>query len=188
MQVSLAEMKDILERYKVNTPKMQRAIAKRGCALIAREAVSNVNNDLVMKRTGGLMQYIGAMLATQRETDNSVSIGLPRGERQAIIGRVQEEGATIHAKNWFTKPSKAHPEGTGPWLIFPRAGGDWWTQAGVVSQASGVKPGFAMVKQVTLRARHWFSSAVEFYKLNMVREAGVVLKQFLQSGGTDGLS
>jgi hypothetical protein len=182
-QISLAQLKVILERYRLNTPRVQKAIAKRVAALVANQATSNVNDDLLMKRTGGLMRYIGSNLRQIREQENSITIGLPKGEKLAIVGRMQDEGGTIHAKNWFTKPSAKNPSGTGPWLIFPRAGGDWWTKAGVVSQAFGVQVGFAMVKQVTLKARYWFRGAVEFARQNQGREANVVMQKFLANHG-----
>ena len=158
-QLSIAQFRDELQRFGSEGPRMMKRLALAVIQDGTRQVLGNLNDDLVMRRTGTLMRYVGMALRAKLEQEGSITVGLPKGEKGAMIGRVQEEGATINAKNWFTKG------GSGPWLVFPSAGGDQWTVSGVLkanARASyqGNRPvgvRLAMVKSVTLKPRYWWS-------------------------------
>jgi len=206
--VTMDAYKDILEKFRLNTPRVMRAIAKRGAAFIAREATSNVNDDLLMKRTGGLMRYIGASLKVQKEETGSITIGLPAGDPLAIIGRVQDSGAHITAKNGAMLRIPLPPALTGAGVLKAPLGEVGFSVRGAMAPGTnkkffllpnhnliginrgevGVKGGgfeawFSLQPFIDLKPRGWFSGAVVFYRQNRDREVCVVIQKFLRSGG-----
>ena len=209
-QVSLAEFQAILERHRLNTPKVQKAIAKRLAGLIAQQAVSNVNDDLLMKRTGTSMRYVGMALKQQNEESNSITIGLPKGDPLAKILRVHDQGGTIYPTHSAMLRIPLPPALTGAGVLKAPLGELGFSIRGAtapgtdkpffrpkghdtVGISTGTKysgeswgtyqPWFLLRAFVVLKARGWFRGAVEFARQNRAREADFVMQKFLKARG-----
>jgi hypothetical protein len=153
-RVSVAEAAARFRQMQVDVPKALTAVARAVCVDLQSEALRNLNGGYVNRRTSTLMRYVSANLRPIKVSDGW-AIGLPKGDMEAVIGRVQETGATIKAKNWFTK------SGAGPFLVFAQPGGPGLTATGQRSHAKGAQVKLIFAKQVTLPSRPWFSSAVQ---------------------------
>ena len=202
-QVSLAEFQAILERHRLNTPKVQKAIAKRLAGLIAQQAVSNVNDDLLMKRTGTSMRYVGMALRQQKEEGNSITIGLPKGDPLAKILRVHDQGGTIYPTHSAMLRIPLPPALTGAGVLKAPLGELGFSIRGAtapgtdkpffrpkghdtvgISTGKGeYQPWFLLRPFVVLKARGWFRGAVEFARQTRAREADFVMQKFLKARG-----
>lgn len=207
-RVTLGEFRAVLERHKLNSDRVLRTVAMRLAATIQQEAVRNVNDDLLMKRTGGLMRYIGAKLAERREGPRTVMIGLPKGEPLAVIGRVQDEGQTIHPKNSTMLRIPLPPALTGAGVLKAPLGEAGFSIRGEMAPGTdkkffllpghnlvginrgdiGVKGGhfeawFSLHPFVVLKPRGWFRGAVQYARQRLDIEVRQAMTKFLQARG-----
>ena len=98
IRVSAAEAAERFRQMQYDVPKGMKAVARMVCVSVQREALRNLNNGLLDRKTGTLMRYASANMQPIKVSDGW-AIGLPKGDLEARIGRVQETGATIKAKN-----------------------------------------------------------------------------------------
>ena len=99
MQISLAEAVEIYRKLELNAPKLGRALAKRVLADGTRQVLINLDDNYLMRRTGNLARYVGMSLKQINETPDSLTVGLPKDQLGAIIGRVHETGELIRPKH-----------------------------------------------------------------------------------------
>ncbi len=86
------------QQMRMDVPKALNAAAKALCIDVQTNALRNLNNDVLHRRTGTAMRFASAKLRPMR-TSKGWAIGLPAGELQSRIMRLHETGGTIKAKN-----------------------------------------------------------------------------------------
>ena len=200
-QISLQEAVSLFQRLGMDTNKLGKTLALHVIADGTHEVLSNLNDDLVMRRTGGLARYVAAALKARVIGPASVTVGLPRGQMGAIIGRVQEQGATIRPKNARmlriplpaaqTAAKVDRMAGLRLRETLAPDGSRFFRPRGKmvvgISRGTGKKRHFeawyVLKSQVTLKPRHWWSSGWKFAASRIGTHADAVVKPYLRGEG-----
>ena len=185
-------------------PEVVKGVAREVANRVEREALVNVNNNIVMKRTGGLMQYLSQALKLRNENGNTLTIGLPHGEQGAIIAAKLEVGGPIRGKTGKLRiplpPAMTavgrdrmagirmrdmHPAfaPSGERFFRPhRKLADGGTPYNVLGISKGGKfeAWYALVDSVTLRAHPWFRTAIEKVTPLIPRIVKTVVKKMVE--------
>jgi hypothetical protein len=200
--ISIIEAIRLLNEMRVQTPKGIRNIARRIALDVIRESTKNVSNDLLMVRSGTLRRYITATLKAQLTDDaTGVHTGLPKGDTEAKIARVQDEGATIRPKGhpFLRVPIPGGPALTGAGvdrIPFPPTirgrfapnGRPFFIPRGmnIIATTMGrgqkqIQAWYALVPQVVLKPRYWWTGAVKAVEMRVPQHIEKVMRRIVQS-------
>jgi hypothetical protein len=175
-RVSAAEAAERFRQMQMDVPKSMKAVARMICIGVQREALRNLNNGFLDRKTGTLMRYVSANLRPVAVSDGW-AIGLPKGDLEAKIGRVHETGATIKAKNgkFLRIPIPGGPAGKndpyagmsirgvpGFFIAKSKQGNPIIFKVGSFDfskKGSAFEPWYFLKQSVTLPSRPWFSAA-----------------------------
>jgi hypothetical protein len=198
--ISIAQAVRLLQTMRANVPKGIRLIARRIALDVIRESTKNVSNDLLMVRTGTLRRYITATLTSQlSEDDTGVRTGLPKGDTEAKIARVHDEGATIRPTmhQFLRVPLQAATTSAGvdryaglhlcmhkvdpPIFAFRSKAGKLLLGRRIgEGKAAHLEVLYALVPQVTLKARHWWTGAVKAVQMRVPNHIETVMRKIIQ--------
>jgi hypothetical protein len=212
VQISIAEAIVIYQKLGLDAPKLGKALARRVVADGTRQVLTNLNDDLLMRRTGGFARYVAMSLKAVEETPTSLTVGLPRGQLGAVIGRVQETGATIRptrAQSLIIPLPPARTKAGAARDLFGPSGERAESIRGALApdgspffrpkgkEVVGITRGegknrhfeawYVLRREVTLRARHWWSSGWKFAGNRIGEHAMKVVPAFLRGTNPDAL-
>jgi hypothetical protein len=212
VQISIAEAVTIFRRLGLDAPKLGKVLAKRIVADGTRQVLTNLNDNYLARRTGGLARYVAMSLKVVEEKPGSLTVGLPRGQLGAVIGRAHEIGALIRPKR-----AQALTIPLPPALTRAGAPRDLWGPSGEradtlrgafapdgspffrpkgkevigISRGEGKNRHFeawyALKREVYLRPRAWWSQGWRLAGEYVGAHAMKVVPAFLRGGNPDAL-